>query len=46
MDLGGFLPQRRRKAAPLEIPALDKFDALLKASGEGRELSTMAIVAS
>ncbi|MFZ1243573.1 MAG: pyruvate dehydrogenase (acetyl-transferring), homodimeric type, partial [Azonexus sp.] len=45
MDLGGFLPQRRRKAAPLEIPALDKFDALLKASGEGRELSTtMAIV--
>ncbi len=45
MDLGGFLPQRRRKAAPLEIPGLDKFDALLKASGEGRELSTtMAIV--
>ena len=45
MDLGGFLPQRRRKAEPLAIPSLDKFDALLKASGEGRELSTtMAIV--
>ncbi len=45
MDLGGFLPQRRRKADPLAIPGLDKFDALLKASGEGRELSTtMAIV--
>jgi pyruvate dehydrogenase E1 component len=45
MDLGGFLPQRRRTAAPLQIPALDTFAALLKASGEGRELSTtMAIV--
>jgi len=45
LDLGGFLPQRRRKAAPLAIPALDAFAALLKASGEGRELSTtMAIV--
>jgi pyruvate dehydrogenase E1 component len=45
MDLGGFLPQRRTKAAPLAVPALDAFAALLKASGEGRELSTtMAIV--
>lgn len=45
MALGGFLPSRRRKAEPLAIPALDKFEALLKASGEGRELSTtMAIV--
>jgi len=45
MALGGFLPSRRTKAAPLEVPALEKFDALLKASGEGRELSTtMAIV--
>lgn len=35
MDLGGFLPQRRRKAAALEIPGLDAFAALLKASGEG-----------
>ncbi|MDE2442621.1 MAG: pyruvate dehydrogenase (acetyl-transferring), homodimeric type, partial [Betaproteobacteria bacterium] len=45
MDLGGFLPSRRRKAEPLAIPALDTYAALLKASGEGRELSTtMAIV--
>ncbi|MGL5631805.1 MAG: pyruvate dehydrogenase (acetyl-transferring), homodimeric type, partial [Azovibrio sp.] len=43
--LGGYLPQRRRKSTPLTIPALSAFDALLKASGEGRELSTtMAIV--
>ena len=45
MDLGGFLPQRRTKAAPLAVPALEAFAALLTASGEGRELSTtMAIV--
>jgi len=43
--LGGYLPQRRRKAAPLAVPPLATFDALLKASGSGRELSTtMAIV--
>ncbi|KAF4513742.1 UNVERIFIED_CONTAM: hypothetical protein B566_EDAN011661 [Ephemera danica] len=43
--LGGYLPQRRRRAAPLAIPALDTYSALLKASGEGRELSTtMAVV--
>jgi pyruvate dehydrogenase E1 component len=45
MDLGGFLPSRRRKADPLVVPPLDTFAALLKASGAGRELSTtMAIV--
>ena len=43
--LGGYLPQRRRKAAPLEVPPLAAFDAQLKASGEGREFSTtMAFV--
>ncbi len=43
--LGGYLPQRRRRAAPLQVPQLDNFAALLKASGEGRELSTtMAVV--
>jgi pyruvate dehydrogenase E1 component len=43
--LGGYLPQRRRRAEPLPVPQLDNFAALLKASGEGRELSTtMAIV--
>ena len=45
MALGGFLPQRRRSAQALPVPALDSFAALLKASGEGRELSTtMAVV--
>lgn len=43
--LGGFIPQRRRKAAALVVPTLDAFGGLLTASGEGRELSTtMAIV--
>ena len=43
--LGGFLTQRTGKAAALEIPPLSAFDTLLKASGEGREISTtMAIV--
>ncbi|MBL8414310.1 MAG: pyruvate dehydrogenase (acetyl-transferring), homodimeric type [Propionivibrio sp.] len=43
--LGGFLPQRRRTAAALEVPALSAFETLLKASGEGREVSTtMSIV--
>ncbi|MBS3916724.1 MAG: pyruvate dehydrogenase (acetyl-transferring), homodimeric type, partial [Sulfuritalea sp.] len=43
--LGGYLPNRRQKAEPLEVPALSAFDAQLKASGEGREFSTtMAFV--
>jgi pyruvate dehydrogenase E1 component len=43
--LGGYLPQRRRKVEPLPVPALTAFDALLKATGEGREISTtMAFV--
>jgi len=48
LALGGYLPQRRRRAhepVPLAIPPLTAFDALLKASGEGREYSTtMAFV--
>ena len=45
MALGGFLPQRRCTAYPLPAPALSAFEGLLKASGEGREISTtMAIV--
>ncbi|NOZ99870.1 MAG: pyruvate dehydrogenase (acetyl-transferring), homodimeric type, partial [Betaproteobacteria bacterium] len=45
MDLGGYLPARRQKADPLQVPALSAFDALLKATGEGREVSTtMAFV--
>ena len=43
--LGGDIPQRRRKAVPLEVPPLSAFESLLKASGEGREFSTtMAFV--
>ncbi len=43
--LGGPLPARRRRSTPLEIPALSSFDALLQATGEGREISTtMAFV--
>jgi pyruvate dehydrogenase E1 component len=42
--MGGPLPQRRRKAGPLEVPELAAFDALLKSS-EDREMSTtMAFV--
>ena len=45
MELGGYLPARRQKAEPLAVPALSAFDALLKATGEGREISTtMAFV--
>ncbi|HEX9182639.1 MAG TPA: pyruvate dehydrogenase (acetyl-transferring), homodimeric type, partial [Burkholderiales bacterium] len=44
--LGGFLPQRRRKAESVPaVPPLSAFDAVLKGSGEGREISTtMAFV--
>jgi pyruvate dehydrogenase E1 component len=44
-SLGGSLPVRRRTSAPLEIPPLSAFDALLHATAEGREISTtMAFV--
>lgn len=43
--LGGILMQRTSKATPLEIPPLSAFEPLLRASGDGREISTtMAIV--
>jgi pyruvate dehydrogenase E1 component len=45
MALGGFLPARRKQSVALEVPPLAAFDALLKASAEGREFSTtMAFV--
>ena len=45
MALGGYLPRRRRAVAPQPVPPLSAFDALLKATGEGREISTtMAFV--
>jgi pyruvate dehydrogenase E1 component len=44
MELGGFVPSRRRKADPLPVPALGAFDRFLK-STEDREISTtMAFV--
>jgi pyruvate dehydrogenase E1 component len=44
--LGGYLPVRRRKADTVPaVPPLSAFDAVLKGSGEGREISTtMAFV--
>jgi pyruvate dehydrogenase E1 component len=44
--LGGYLPQRRRKADNVPaVPALAAFEQVLKGSGEGREISTtMAFV--
>ena len=44
--LGGYLPQRRPKASTsLTAPGTEAFEAQLKASGEGREISTtMAFV--
>jgi pyruvate dehydrogenase E1 component len=43
--LGGYLPTRRAKSESLAVPPLSAFDTQLKASGEGREISTtMAFV--
>jgi len=44
MELGGYLPARRQKAAPLVVPGLEAFERFLK-STEDREVSTtMAFV--
>ncbi|CAG0931583.1 partial pyruvate dehydrogenase E1 component, partial [Planctomycetaceae bacterium] len=44
MELGGYLPTRRRKAEPLPVPELAAFERFLK-STEDREISTtMAFV--
>ncbi len=43
--LGGFLPRRRRKAdESFEVPGIDKFERLLKDSGEREISTTMAFV--
>lgn len=43
-EMGGSLPARRRKAAPLQTPALPAFESFLKGT-DGREISTtMAFV--
>ncbi len=44
-ELGGFIPSRRSKTYPLDVPALADFKALLAGTGEGHESSTtMAFV--
>ncbi len=42
--LGGYLPSRTHLAAPLEVPELATFDALLQGSGEREMSTTMAFV--
>lgn len=42
--LGGYLPQRQTKAAPLKVPSLDIFKTLLEGSGEREMSTTMAFV--
>ncbi|KFN49043.1 pyruvate dehydrogenase (acetyl-transferring), homodimeric type [Arenimonas composti] len=43
--LGGFLPQRRRKASqPLKVPELAAFERLLKSTGERENSTTMSFV--
>eukprot|EP01029_Cantina_marsupialis_P007316 TRINITY_DN1807_c0_g1_i4.p1 TRINITY_DN1807_c0_g1~~TRINITY_DN1807_c0_g1_i4.p1 ORF type:complete len:891 (+),score=217.44 TRINITY_DN1807_c0_g1_i4:185-2857(+) len=44
-ELGGVVPQRREQfSTALEIPALDKFDAVLQGSGDREISTTMAFV--
>ncbi|MDD9945326.1 MAG: pyruvate dehydrogenase (acetyl-transferring), homodimeric type [Myxococcales bacterium] len=42
--LGGFVPERRVTAAPLQVPKLEAFTALLDGSGEREMSTTMAFV--
>ena len=42
--LGGYLPSRAHLAAPLEVPELTTFSALLEGSGEREMSTTMAFV--
>jgi pyruvate dehydrogenase E1 component len=42
--LGGYLPERRSEAPPIEIPGLEVFRALLEDSGERKLSTTMAFV--
>ncbi|MDX1654863.1 MAG: pyruvate dehydrogenase (acetyl-transferring), homodimeric type [Candidatus Competibacteraceae bacterium] len=43
-SLGGYLPQRRADAPPLEVPQLEAFEAILKDTGEREMSTTMAFV--
>jgi len=44
MELGGYLPARRRKAAPLAVPGLEAFERFLKSTEEREISTTMAFV--
>ncbi len=44
MDLGGFLPARRRKAAPMVIPELTAFERFLKSTDDREVSTTMSFV--
>jgi pyruvate dehydrogenase E1 component len=43
-SLGGYLPQRRTKADPLEVPGLEVFKNQLDGTGEREASTTMAFV--
>ena len=42
--MGGFLPQRRDQATPINIPPIEIFDSMLKGTGEREISTTMAFV--
>jgi len=44
MELGGYLPARRRKAEPLAVPEIGAFERFLKSTDEREISSTMAFV--
>ena len=44
VDMGGFVPQRRRKGNELKVPALSVFENMLAATGEREISTTMAFV--
>jgi pyruvate dehydrogenase E1 component len=43
-QMGGFLPERKVEYAPIEVPPLEKYQTLLKGSGEREASTTMATV--
>lgn len=43
-SLGGYLPTRRHEAAPIDVPQLDTFQAVLDGSGDKEYSTTMVIV--
>ncbi len=43
-ELGGFLPERREKYEPLQVPGIDKLKGQRKGSGKQSVATTMALV--